>query len=124
MSTCFWKTCGIFFNYFFCTIFRLALLDDIHKQIKANNVSAFLSGAQGPPFRRIDAALAGNGNTENEEEVGVASGYAIQHSIPSGFVTPQNHANDIDNENYQRYSVAGNKAGMYIYALAFDTLIV
>lgn len=66
-----------------------------------------------PPFRRIDPAPS---NTEHEdaeeEEVGVASGFAIQNPIPSGFVPPQNHANDIDYDYYQRYAVAGNKAGL------------
>lgn len=67
-----------------------------------------------PPFRRIDGAPASGG--DNEYEVGVASGYAIQHPIPSGFVPPpSNHAsNDIDYENYHRYAVAGNKAGLNI----------
>lgn len=64
-----------------------------------------------PPFRRIDGA-APAASADNEYEVGVASGYAIQHPIPSGFVPPPNHAShDIDYENYHRYAVAGNKAG-------------
>lgn len=90
-------------------IFRVALLDDISKQIKVNNATGpFLDGNDAhpePPFRRIDPAPA---NAANEEEVGVASGYAV----PSGFVPPQNHATDIDYDNYQRYAVAGNKAGL------------
>lgn len=97
-------------NFFF----RVALLDDVYKQIKLNNASdTFLDGEDThsePPFRRIDPALASN---EHDEEVGVASGYAIQNPIPSGFVPPQNHANDIDLDNFQRYAVAGNKAGSY-----------
>lgn len=91
----------------------MALLDDVYKQIKMNNASnTFLDHDDvypEPPFRRIDPALA---NSEHDEEVGVASGYAIQSPIPSGFVPPQNHANDIDDDHYQRYAVAGNKAGL------------
>lgn len=98
----------------------MALLDDIYKQIRVNNASgAFLHGNgthPEPPFRRIDPALANAEHTAAEgaedEEVGVASGFAIQNPIPSGFVPPQNHANDIDDEVYQRYAVAGNKAGL------------
>lgn len=93
-------------------IFRLALLDDVYKQIRADN-STMRNVNETPPFRRIDGASASN--ADNEYEVGVASGYAIQHPIPSGFVPPQNHAsNDIDYENYHRYAVAGNKAGSNI----------
>lgn len=92
-------------------IFRLALLDDVYKQIKADN-STMKNMNETPPFRRIDGAPASG---DNEYEVGVASGYAIQHPIPSGFVPPPNHAsNDIDYENYHRYAVAGNKAGLDI----------
>lgn len=92
----------------------MALLDDVYKQIKVNNASgAFLDDGEDvhpePPFRRIDPAPA---SAEHDEEVGVASGYAIQNPIPSGFVPPQNHANDIDFDNYQRFAVAGNKAGL------------
>lgn len=98
----------------------MALLDDVYKQIKVNNASdTFLDRDDAhpePPFRRIDPASI---NSENEEEVGVASGYAIQNPIPSGFVPPQNHANDIDFDHYQRYAVAGNKAGLYIRRFHF-----
>lgn len=102
-------------NRHFGYIFRVALLDDVYKQIRANNVTASLMDeshqeASHPPFRRIDATSV-NGE-EGEHEVGVASGYAIQHPIPSGFVPPQNHANEIDFDSSQRYSVAGNKAGL------------
>lgn len=70
-----------------------------------------------PPFRRIDGSSVSG---DNEYEVGVASGYAIQHPIPSGFVPPQNHANDIDYENYHRYAtVAGNKAGIIFHLRLF-----
>lgn len=94
--------------------FRVALLDDVYKQIKANNMSttAVVNEAQqGPPFRRIDATQI---NLENDDEVGVASGYAIQHPIPSGFVPPQNHANNIGYDHSHSLPVAGNKAGLYI----------
>lgn len=92
---------------------RVALLDDVYKQIKVNNASGtFLDGDGAhpePPFRRIDPPAS----SEHDEEFGVASGYAIHNPTPSGFVPPQNHANDIEFDNYQRYAVAGNKAGLY-----------
>lgn len=91
---------------------RLALLDDVYRQIRANNASTEGGGEipREPPFRRIDS---GSINNENEEEIGIASGYAIQHPAPSGFVRPSNHANDIDYDNYNnKYAVAGNKAGL------------
>lgn len=98
-------------------ILRLALLDDVYRQIRANN-STMESGGEiphEPPFRRIDTASI---NNDNEEEVGIASGYAIQHPAPSGFVRPQNHANDIDYDNYNKFAVAGNKAGLcFIFSL-------
>lgn len=95
-------------------IFRLALLDDVYKQIRADN-STIKNVNQTPPFRRIDGASSTSGGDNNEYEVGVASGYAIQHPIPSGFVPPPNHAaSDIDYENYHRYAVAGNKAGLSV----------
>lgn len=101
-------------------ILRMALLDDVYKQIRADNATIKNVNAT-PPFRRIDGTSATNG-ADNEYEVGVASGYAIQHPIPSGFVPPQNHApNDIDFENYQRYAVAGNKAGL-ITDIMFDNM--
>lgn len=84
--------------------FRLALLEDIHKQIAANKSTPT------PPFRRIDGSSA---NSDNEYEEGVASGYAIHNPIPSGFVSPQNHLTDADYETYNRYPVAGNKAGIH-----------
>lgn len=88
--------------------FRLALLDDVYKQIRAD--SSVVKQANGtPPFRRIDGTSM---NADSDVEVGVASGYAIQHAIPSGFVSPQNHANDNDFEPHHRYAVAGNKAGL------------
>lgn len=102
----------------FRCIFRLALLDDVYKQIRADNsskknVNVNVNANNTPPFRRIDGVPVASGDNEYEE--GVASGYAIQHPIPSGFVPPQNHAsNDIDYENYHRYAVAGNKAGLNI----------
>lgn len=99
----------------------MALLDDIYKQIRVNNASGTsLYGKDAhpePPFRRIDPSTTNTEHIEeisgDDEEVGVASGYAIQNPIPSGFVPPQNHANDIDYDNLQRYAVAGNKAGLY-----------
>ncbi|XP_031631439.1 uncharacterized protein LOC116345865 [Contarinia nasturtii] len=92
---------------------KLALLDDVYKQIKADNLT-MKNLNETPPFRRIDGASVSG---DNEYEVGVASGYAIQHPIPSGFVPPQNHANDIDYENFHRYAVAGNKAVPYIQSI-------
>lgn len=108
-------------NHHFGYNFRVALLDDVYKQIRANNVTASLMDeshqeASHPPFRRIDATSV-NGE-EGEHEVGVASGYAIQHPIPSGFVPPQNHANEIDFDSSQRYSVAGNKAGLRFFRVS------
>lgn len=96
-------------KYIYC---RVALLDDVYKQIKVNNASGTFWDDENnpkPPFRRIDPAPI---SAEHDEEVGVASGYAIQNPAPSGFVPPQNHANDIDFDNYQRFAVAGNKAGL------------
>lgn len=83
----------------------------MYKQIKANNASAAkLNEAHfEPPFRRIDTTPV---NLDNDDEIGIASGYAIQHPIPSGFVPPQNHANDIDYDNSHTIPVAGNKAGL------------
>lgn len=88
--------------------FRLALLDDVYKQIRADS-STMKHANDTPPFRRIDGTSM---HADNDVEVGVASGYAIQHAIPSGFVPPQNHANDNDFEPHHRYAVAGNKAGL------------
>lgn len=104
----------------------MALLDDVYKQIKVNNVSGtFLDGDDAqpkPPFRRIDPAAV---SAEHDEEVGVASGYAIQNPAPSGFVSPpQNHANDIDYDNYQRFAVAGNKAGLLNRFPSLNTTII
>lgn len=84
------------------------MLDDVYKQIRADN-STMRNVSQTPPFRRIDGTSA---NTDSDVEVGVASGYAIQHPVPSGFVPSQNHANDYDYDSYPRYAVAGNKAGL------------
>lgn len=84
------------------------MLGDVHRRtssIRGNKIK------KTAPFRRIDGATV---NSDNEYEVGVASGYAIQHPTPSGFVLPQHHSNDLQYENIQKYSVAGSKAGLCI----------
>lgn len=91
--------------------FRVALLDDVYKQIRAKKepTTHIDEAHKEPPFRRIDATLT---DGDSDDEVGIASGYAVQHPIPSPFVPPQNHANEIDFDHSQRYTVAGNKAGL------------
>lgn len=70
-----------------------------------------------PPFRRIDSSGTTSEEIENEYEDGTVSGYAVQHAIPSGFVSPrpENHQNvpqfannyypqeaqQLNNNNYQ-----------------------
>lgn len=89
--------------------FRLAMLDDVRRQIKPGHAKE--KSEKGTlPFRRIDGATLNSDN--NEYEVGVASGYAIQQPSPSGFVSPQNHASDFDYDNYHRHAIAGSKAGL------------
>lgn len=94
----------------------MVLLDDIHKHISANKSlnpnDSTSSTIKTPPFRRIDGEST---NDDTDIEEGIVHGYAIQHAIPSGFVLPNNQANQYDlnfNKNdYHHQAVAGNKAG-------------
>lgn len=81
------------------------MLDDVHRQINSRGNSKNVEGNSS--FRRIDGTTQ---ISDDEYELGVAKGYAVQHPSPSGFVLPQNHANDFDYESY-KHTIAGNKAG-------------
>lgn len=79
------------------------LLNDIQQHIKSN------SSAPPPPFRRIDDSMGNdNGSDKQEYEEGIVRGYAFQHPAPSGFVLPNNHANDLE---YNLQQVADSKTG-------------
>lgn len=81
------------------------MLDDVHRQINSRGRTKNVKGNSS--FRRIDGTTQ---ISDDEYELGVVKGYAVQHPSPSGFVLPQNHANDFDFESY-KHAIAGNKAG-------------
>lgn len=80
------------------------LLNDIHKHIMQNS-----SSDSSPPFRRIDDTAANSESADKHDyEEGIVRGYAVHHPAPSGFVLPNNHANDMD---YTINQLADSKTG-------------